>query len=141
MADPLRSLAGLRERVERIVTVSEPAIVAGILVGIATLIMGLFFAIPTVGLALVAVLSGKSAGLTWNPYMYNPKLARRLRRVTAPTLVVWGEDDTFLPLAHGEVYAQLIPGATLQTVPRCGHLVPLEQTEVFIRHVRAFLDV
>jgi len=79
------------------------------------------------------------ARLTWNPYMYNPKLARRLRRVTAPTLVVWGQEDSFLPPAHGEAYAQLIPHATLQIVPRCGHLVPFEQTEVFVRHVRGFL--
>jgi pimeloyl-ACP methyl ester carboxylesterase len=79
------------------------------------------------------------ARLTWNPYLYNPKLARRLRRVTAPTLILWGENDTFLPLAHGALFAQLIPNATLQTVPQCGHLVPLEQTDVFIRHVTAFL--
>jgi pimeloyl-ACP methyl ester carboxylesterase len=80
------------------------------------------------------------ARLTWNPYMYNPKLARRLRRVTAPTLVVWGREDAFLPLAHGEAYAQLIPHATLLTVPDCGHLVPFEQTEAFIEHVTAFLS-
>jgi pimeloyl-ACP methyl ester carboxylesterase len=80
------------------------------------------------------------ARLTWNPYMYNPKLARRLRRIKAPTLIVWGQQDTFLPLAHGEAYAQLIPNATLQTVPHCGHFVPFEQTEEFVRHVMAFLE-
>jgi pimeloyl-ACP methyl ester carboxylesterase len=80
------------------------------------------------------------ARLTWNPYMYNPKLARRLRRVTAPTLILWGENDTFLPPAHAAAYAELIPNATLQTVPQCGHLVPFEQTDVFIRHVMAFLE-
>jgi pimeloyl-ACP methyl ester carboxylesterase len=80
------------------------------------------------------------ARLTWNPYMYNPKLTRRLRRVTAPTLILWGANDTFLPPAHGEAYAQRIPNATLQTVAQCGHLVPFEQTEVFVRHVTAFLE-
>jgi len=44
------------------------AIGASIVVGIATLILGLFIAIPTVGLAIVAVLTGKTAGLTWNVY-------------------------------------------------------------------------
>ena len=44
------------------------AIGAAIVVGIATLILGLIIAIPTVGLALVAILTGKSAGLTWNVY-------------------------------------------------------------------------
>ena len=79
------------------------------------------------------------ARLSWNPYFYNPKLAHRLRRLTVPTLIVWGENDTFLPLAHGEAYARLIPGATLQIVPNCGHLVPLELTEVFAEHVTRFL--
>jgi uncharacterized membrane protein len=44
------------------------AIAAGIVVGIATVILGLIIAIPTVGLSLLAILTGKSAGLTWNAY-------------------------------------------------------------------------
>jgi len=80
------------------------------------------------------------ARLSWNPYLYNPKLARRLRRVKAPTLVLWGRNDTFLPLAHGEAYTQLIPGASLQVIPECGHFVPFEQTERFIEAVTTFLD-
>lgn len=42
------------------------AIGAGILVAIATLVLGLIIALPTVGLSIIAVLTGKSAGLTWN---------------------------------------------------------------------------
>jgi pimeloyl-ACP methyl ester carboxylesterase len=80
------------------------------------------------------------ARFSWNPYLYNPKLERRLRRVTAPTLVVWGQNDTFLPPAYGEAYARLIPGAMLQTVPQCGHLVPFEQTELFAQCVAQFLS-
>jgi hypothetical protein len=44
------------------------AIGAGIVVGIATLILGLIIAIPTVGLSILAVLTGQTAGLTWNVY-------------------------------------------------------------------------
>jgi hypothetical protein len=44
------------------------AIGAAIMVGIATLILGLFIAIPTVGLSILAILTGQSAGLTWNAY-------------------------------------------------------------------------
>jgi hypothetical protein len=42
------------------------AIVVGLLIGIAAVILGLFFAVPTVGLGIIAVISGKAAGLTWN---------------------------------------------------------------------------
>jgi hypothetical protein len=44
------------------------AIGAGIMVFIAALILGLIIAIPTVGLSILAVITGKSAGLTWNAY-------------------------------------------------------------------------
>ena len=42
------------------------AIGVGIVIGIASLILGLIVAIPTVGLALIAVFTGEHAGLTWN---------------------------------------------------------------------------
>jgi hypothetical protein len=42
------------------------AFVAAILVGIATLILGLVVAIPSVIFGLLAVITGKSAGLSWN---------------------------------------------------------------------------
>ncbi len=42
------------------------AIVASILIGIATLILGLIIVIPSLGIGLLAVLTGKAASLTWN---------------------------------------------------------------------------
>ena len=44
------------------------AIVARILVGIATLLLGLILVIPSAALGLLAVLTGKTAGLTWNAH-------------------------------------------------------------------------
>jgi len=44
------------------------AIGAGIVVGIATVILGLIIAIPTVLLSILAIITGKTAGLTWNAY-------------------------------------------------------------------------
>ena len=44
------------------------AIVAAIIIGIASLILALAVAIPSVGLAVVAAISGKAAGLTWDAY-------------------------------------------------------------------------
>lgn len=42
------------------------AIVAAVVIGIVSVILGLFFVVPTVVLGAVGVLAGKSAGLTWN---------------------------------------------------------------------------
>jgi hypothetical protein len=44
------------------------AIGAGIVIGIASLIIVLIVAIPTAGLGIIAVLAGKTAGLTWNVF-------------------------------------------------------------------------
>lgn len=79
------------------------------------------------------------ARLSWNPYMYDPKLERRLSRIQAPTLVLWGENDAFLPLPYGEAYARGIPGAELRVIPACGHFPPFERTAEFLDHVTSFL--
>jgi hypothetical protein len=42
------------------------AIGAGIVIAIVTVVLALIFLIPTVGLAIAAVIGGKTAGLTWN---------------------------------------------------------------------------
>lgn len=44
------------------------AIGAGIVVTIATIILGLLVAIPVIGVAVAAVLAGKAAGMTWNVF-------------------------------------------------------------------------
>jgi pimeloyl-ACP methyl ester carboxylesterase len=91
---------------------------------------------------LMPLLQSMEAGarIGWNPYMQDPKLAGRLHRVTAPTLVLWGEQDRFIPRAQGERYAELIGGgARLELIGGCGHLAPLERPDELARIVVAFL--
>ncbi len=79
------------------------------------------------------------AKVAWNPYFHNPKLERRLDRITASTLIVWGGQDRLIPLAHGERYATRIPGARLEVIEDCGHFPVLEQPEAVWRLVVDFL--
>ncbi|MCB2067633.1 MAG: alpha/beta fold hydrolase [Erythrobacter sp.] len=51
---------------------------------------------------------------------------RMLEQISAPTLVLHGEDDPLIPVAHGHATAAAIPGATIQTIPGWGHDLPLE---------------
>lgn len=81
------------------------------------------------------------AKLAWNPYFHNPKLERRLDRITAPTLVVWGRQDGLIPLAHGERYAARIPGAQLTVIDKCGHLPAIEQPDALATLLIEFLGV
>lgn len=75
----------------------------------------------------------------WKPYMHNPKLIHRLRRVSSPTLVVWGRQDRLVPLAHGEAYLNAIRGAELKVIDRCGHSPQLERPAEFAAIVESFL--
>ncbi len=76
----------------------------------------------------------------WKPHMYNPQLAYWLRRIAVPTLVLWGEADHIVTPEYGHAYAQRIPGAAFQTIAAAGHHPELEQPQVFVDHVAAFLD-
>lgn len=50
----------------------------------------------------------------------------RIRSLRAPTLVVWGARDPFLPLPLGERFARSLPGARFVAIPGCGH-APAEE--------------
>lgn len=81
-----------------------------------------------------------TARVGWSPYLHNPKLPAHLRRVQCPTLLIWGHDDKLIPLAHGQEYAKLIPGARLEIIERCGHMLPYEKPEEFVRLATQFLQ-
>jgi pimeloyl-ACP methyl ester carboxylesterase len=80
-----------------------------------------------------------TARVAWNPYFHDPRLAERLYRVKAPTLVVWAAEDRLVPVAHGEAYARGIARAQLVVVPKTGHALPLEEPEETARIVTDFL--
>jgi len=54
----------------------------------------------------------------------------RLKLITAPTLVIVGEDDLLKPRKYAEIIAREIPGAELVVVPHAGHAVCWEQPGV-----------
>jgi pimeloyl-ACP methyl ester carboxylesterase len=80
-----------------------------------------------------------AARIGWNPYMHDPKLERRLVRVTAPTLVLWGRQDGIVSVAHGERYRDRIRGARLEVLEACGHLPPIEKPVAFAEAALRFL--
>jgi pimeloyl-ACP methyl ester carboxylesterase len=77
-----------------------------------------------------------TAKVAWNPYLHNPRLRRRLHRISAPTLVVHGAQDRLSPRAHAEAYAAGIPGARLVDVEGAGHMLPLEKAAELAALVR-----
>ena len=75
-----------------------------------------------------------------NPALASERLDGRLAQIKVPTLVVWGKQDTLLPISSGERYAAGIPGARLVSFDQCGHVPPIEKTAEFAAALSAFLD-
>jgi pimeloyl-ACP methyl ester carboxylesterase len=67
------------------------------------------------------------ARVAWNPYLYDPRLKRRLARIATPTLLVWGEHDRLAPLVCAEAWRKEIPGARLITFAHSGHVPHLAE--------------
>ncbi|WP_237170254.1 alpha/beta fold hydrolase [Pandoraea thiooxydans] len=71
---------------------------------------------------------------------YTDEVAPLYSRVRCPSLVLWGEDDQWIPAARGLELQQAIPGATLQVVPRAGHLVQEDAPEAVVAALLGFLS-
>lgn len=80
-----------------------------------------------------------AAKLAWEPRWFNPALQRWLHRIKVPTLVLWGAEDKLLPACYSEVWRREVPGAVVEIIPACGHLMHVEKAEVVASKVLAFL--
>ena len=58
-------------------------------------------------------------------------LERRLSRITAPTLIVWGEQDRLISQSYAEIFRSNIKGAEVVKIPNSGHLIGLESPEPY----------
>ena len=66
-------------------------------------------------------------------------LRKRIHRITAPTLLVWGAADRLVPRAYAQEFAGRLPDSRLEVVAGAGHAPHLEQPEATARAVGAFL--
>lgn len=69
----------------------------------------------------------------------NRRLSKRLYRLTAPTLVIWGKSDKLIPPVYADRFKTLIPQAEVVQIAEAGHMVPYEQPEAFVSVVTRFL--
>ena len=68
------------------------------------------------------------------------EVVARLGEITAPTLVLWGEQDTWLPPAMGDRLAAAIPGAQQTTIAQAGHFLPEDDPQGTADALLQFLD-
>ncbi len=66
---------------------------------------------------------------------------RKVGKIHAPTLIIWGRNDVLLPLEAGERLQKAIAGAKLVVFDQCGHVPQLEKPTEFSRTVLEFLNL
>ena len=69
----------------------------------------------------------------------DPRLARYLYRAHLPALILWGERDRYIPIAHGEAFRDGIVNSELAVIPNAGHLAHLEAPEECAKLMSSFL--
>ncbi len=62
-----------------------------------------------------------------------------IQKISSPTLVLWGKNDTLVPEKYGRKIAFLIPGAGFESISGAGHSSIYAHSKEFARHVIRFL--
>ena len=57
-----------------------------------------------------------------------------------PSLIVWGEQDTIIPVAHGRAAHEAMPGSRLEVFPDAGHMPHHQDPERFAAVLEDFCD-
>ena len=67
-------------------------------------------------------------------------LKKRLHRIKAPTMIVWGEDDALISSVYAQEFATRIANSKIEIIKDCGHVPQVESLEVLRPMVKRFLD-
>ncbi len=71
--------------------------------------------------------------------IWDKGLKKRIHRINAPTLIIWGDKDGLNPPVYGPHFQKQIPGSKLVTIPGTAHVPMSEKPEEFVKAVTDFL--
>jgi pimeloyl-ACP methyl ester carboxylesterase/ubiquinone/menaquinone biosynthesis C-methylase UbiE len=100
-------------------------------------------AVPEAFMERVVAESRRLPGPVWRAAMHGLVTADdadRLRDIAVPTLLVWGEHDSFFLRPEQERLRAAIPGARLVPVPGAGHATHWDQPVEVASHIAAFVQ-
>jgi pimeloyl-ACP methyl ester carboxylesterase len=66
--------------------------------------------------------------------------ALSIPEIQVDTLIIWGRDDTWIPLEDGFKFKEALPNATLEVIPFCGHVPQEEKPEETASLIMEFLS-
>lgn len=71
----------------------------------------------------------------------NEDLTHLFEKVTPPTLLVWGKNDTATPLGDGQLMEKLMPEAALVVLENSGHYAFLDEMFAFNKILASFMNI
>lgn len=77
--------------------------------------------------------------LKLNSFQPEPVTSDQIAGISSPVMIVWGQEDTWVPLSVGEQLKSLMPSALMVVYPNVGHLPQEESAESFNRDLIDFL--
>ena len=72
--------------------------------------------------------------------VYTDEIEPLYQSLDLPVLVVWGRNDSWIPVDRARRLADAIPGAQLQLVEGAGHLIHLDQPVQLANHLQRWLS-
>ncbi|OGG31038.1 hypothetical protein A3I51_00345 [Candidatus Gottesmanbacteria bacterium RIFCSPLOWO2_02_FULL_38_8] len=68
------------------------------------------------------------------------KLTFLLAKITVPTFLIWGRQDSLVPISIAKKMKRLIPKSCLIIVNGVGHAFVYENTDIFIKYLRPVIN-
>lgn len=65
---------------------------------------------------------------------------KRLSEIQQNCLIIWGKNDSWIPVEHGYWFQEKMPNATLAVIPECGHVPQEEKPELVFSIIRGFIE-
>jgi pimeloyl-ACP methyl ester carboxylesterase len=67
-------------------------------------------------------------------------LSKRIHRIQAPTLILWGESDGLVPASYAEDFRSSIRDSRVVILKECSHMPMFEKPDEFVSVVTEFLE-
>ena len=72
--------------------------------------------------------------------LHREAVTSELEKIKAPTLILWGEEDDLTDRQKSIVMANNISGSIFKTIPRAGHMSPVEEPDIVNEYILEFLS-
>lgn len=71
---------------------------------------------------------------------FTDEFQEKFTEVSAPVLILWGEEDMWIPCKQAYLLQSKIKGSKLVTIPNTGHLVIEENPAALVSEIRSFFE-